>query len=195
MRSQKLCSVNEILPADHRFIVGKGNSEVILLPQRNLSKFLWRDRTLGNREFIRHRNHGILAERTGKIAPIRTSRKDPAAWIEMLQGLLLDRVHRKRSDSSIVHADILAAACPSSPAQAILSFQNQTMMKTARAENFRHAVPPQSALMPPNHVQGQCLPSGRQLQSADPEYQRPPGPAAAILFDPRKNRSRHTSSR
>ena len=73
MRLQKLCSVNEILPADHRLIVGKSDPEVILFPQCDLSKFLWRDHAVGNRVFIRHRNHGILAERTGKIAAVRTS--------------------------------------------------------------------------------------------------------------------------
>ena len=105
-RVQERRTVHDVLVADERLVVGKGDAEIAarLMPQivRECSEARGRD-ILRRGGVVCHRNAGVLTEGTREIAAEAADGEDEALGVKVVERLLLDRVERECGQPPIVH--------------------------------------------------------------------------------------------
>ena len=84
----------------------------------------------------RHRNRGVLAVRTAKVAAVAAVRKNVSSRAETHQRLLFDRIQSQGSCLSVIDRNNLPADIGSCSAEADLTFSQLTELRTNVTKNL-----------------------------------------------------------
>ena len=182
--------IQDILPADCRLVIGKGNADVSSVAQsfrhirQNVRGEIVRVCILQIRAAVGHGDFPVLAEGAVQIAAEAADRKNGTAGIKTAQRLLLNRIEGDRTHDPVQKRHVLPVPCPTCAAFAPAALRDCTVMRADPAHDsvFRHGAPPQSAAARfPSHAWRYRLFAG-QWQSARQYCPRRPDWAAAVPF-------------
>ena len=135
-RVQDRGRIHDVLIADERLVVGKGDADVAA---RLTAQILGESGKLRRHDVLRlnmlvcHCNACILTEGAREVAAEAADREDEALGVKVIQGLLLNRVERKRGEPSVIDGADLTADVRACTAKACLARTQTAGMGTERA--------------------------------------------------------------